>query len=286
LATQSKTNFDPSTRHELEQIEVVIREDGTTSIPATIFKPKAAGPFPALVRVHGGAWNVGSRSGMEYVDRQLATCGIVVLAFDFRLAPDHPYPAQVQDTNLAVRWLKLHADDYGVDSTMVGGAGDSSGAHTMLLNAMRPDDPDYTALPLEGGEGVDASVDYILSMWGVTDPYTRYYYARGIEWQDKIDQTEGYFLTTDAMRQANPQMIVERGEDVRMPPIVMIQGDTDDNIPRYLPLMFEEAYRAAGGSVQLEWFPGMPHAFAKEPGTEPDRAIEIMRQFIASQLNA
>jgi fermentation-respiration switch protein FrsA (DUF1100 family) len=87
------------------------------------------------------------------------------------------------------------------------------------------------------------------------------------------------------MRQANPQMIVERGEDVRKPPVLMIQGDADDNIPRYLPLMFEEAYRAAGGSVRLEWFLGMPHAFTKEPGAETERAVEVMRQFLAQQLN-
>jgi acetyl esterase/lipase len=236
--------------------------------------------------VHGGAWNVGKRQAAEPIDRQIAECGMVVAAIDFRLAPAHPYPAQIQDTNLAVRWLKLHADEYGINLSSFGGAGDSSGGHTMLLNAMRPQDARYAALSLEGDENVDASVDYVIAMWPVLDSYTRYFYARGIDWADKINQHESYFLTTEAMKEGNPQMIVERGEDVLRPPVLVIQGDTDDNIPRYIPLMFEDAYRGAGASVQLEWFPGMPHGFAIKPGEESSRAIDIMRTFLAQQVGA
>ena len=63
MATQSKITYDPTARYEVEQIEVVIWEDDRISLPATIFKPKANGPFPALIRTHGGAWNIGDRQG-------------------------------------------------------------------------------------------------------------------------------------------------------------------------------------------------------------------------------
>jgi acetyl esterase/lipase len=211
---------------------------------------------------------------------------MVVAAIEFRKAPEHPYPAQVQDTNYAVRWLKLHAADYNIDPTRFGGAGDSSGGHTMLLNAMRPDDPFYTALPLDGGGDVDASVAYVIAMWAVLDPFTRYFYAKGMGRTDMVKRTEDYFLTTAAMKQANPQMILERRERAVLPPVLIIQGDTDDNIPNCLPMMFEEAYSAAGGSVQLEWFRGMGHSFAREPGEHGDRAIEVMREFVAQQTAA
>jgi len=131
---------------------------------------------------------------------------------------------------------------------------------------------------------VDASVDYVIAMWPVLDSYTRYFYARGIHWADKINQHESYFLTPEAMREASPQMIVERGENVLMPPVLIIQGGADDNIPRYIPLMFEDIYRGAGASVQLEWFPGMPHGFAIKPGEESRRAMKIMRTFLAQQV--
>ena len=286
MVNQQTVSYDPTAHYELDVSEVVFYEGEGLSLPMTIFRPRGDGPFPALLRVHGGAWNVGTRQAAEPIDRQIAECGMVVAAIDFRLAPDHPYPAQIQDTNLAIRWLKLHADDYRIDLASFGGAGDSSGGHTMLLNAMRPDDPQYSALPLEGDEHVDGEVDYVIALWPVLDPYTRYFYARGIDWADKINRHEGYFLTTEAMRRANPQMILERGEDVLKPPVLIVQGDTDDNIPRYIPLMFEDAYRAAGASVQLEWFPGMPHGFAIKPGEESERAIEIIREFLAKQVGA
>ncbi len=286
MVKQQSVSYDPTARYDVDASDVVFYKGQGIELPMTIFRPRGEGPFPALMRVHGGAWNVGKRQAAESIDRQIAECGMVVAAIDFRLAPAHPYPAQVQDTNLAVRWLKLHAAEYSIDLASFGGVGDSSGGHTMFLNAMRPDDPQYTALSLEGGESVDASVDYIIALWPVLDPYTRYFYARGINWSDKIDQHEGYFLTTEAMKQANPQMILERGEDVLTPPVLIIQGDTDDNIPRYIPLMFADAYHGAGASVQLEWFPGMPHGFAIRPGEESHRAIGIIREFLAQQVGA
>jgi acetyl esterase len=286
LVNQQSVSYDPTARYELDVSEVIYYEGEGLSLPITIFQPKGDGPFPALLRVHGGAWNVGKRGAAESIDRQLAECGMVVAAIDFRLAPAHPYPAQIQDTNLAVRWLKLHAAEYNIDPASIGGAGDSSGGHTMLLNAMRPSDPRYTALALDGDADVDASVDYVIALWPVLDSYTRYFYAKGIDWTDKIDQHEAYFITSAAMSEGSPQMIIERGEDVLKPPVLIIQGDTDDNIPRYIPLMFEDAYRGAGASVQLEWFPGMPHGFAIKPGQESDRAIGIIREFLAQQVGA
>lgn len=278
---QAQLTYDPAARLEVTTTEVVNKDDGDVALPMTIFQPSGDGPFPALVRVHGGAWNVGTVDGAARIDHALAECGMVVVAMEHRRAPKYPYPAQVQDANAAVRWLKAHAAEYKVDPSAVGGAGDSSGAHTMLLNAMQPDDARYT----EGNEG-DASVNYVIAMWGVLDPYTRYFYARDHGRDDIVSRTEAYFLTTDGMKQANPQMMIERQEPVRLPPVLIIQGDTDDNIPNYVPLMFVDTYAGAGGSVQIEWFPGMAHGFATKEGVESDRAIEVMRAFVAKQVAA
>ena len=286
LVKQQTATYNPSAHYDVDAADVVFYEGEGISLPMTIFKPRGDGPFPALLRVHGGAWNIGKRQAAESIDRQIAECGMVVAAIDFRLAPDYPYPAQIQDTNLAVRWLKLHASEHAIDLSSFGGVGDSSGGHTMMLNAMRPNDPNYVSLPLDGDQNVDGSVDYVIGLWPVLDPYTRYFYSLGIDWTDKINQHQAYFMTSDAMREANPQMILERGEDVLKPPVLIIQGDSDDNIPRYIPLMFEDIYRASGGSVQLEWFPGMPHGFAIKPGEQSGRAIGLIREFLAQQVGA
>jgi len=286
VATQSKITYDPTARYEVEQIEIVIWEDDRISLPATIFKPKADGPFPALIRTHGGAWNIGDRQGKARVDHGLAECGMVVVAMEHRRAPDYPYPAQVLDTNYAVRWLKLHAAEYAIDPDYVGGAGDSSGGHTMLLNAFFPTDPTYGSIPLEGGAGLDGSVDYVIAMWTVLDSYTRYWYAMDHGREDIVEHTDNYFADTGQMKLANPQMVIERGEQQAMPPVIIIQGDSDDNIPNYLPLMFMDTYQAAGGDIRLEWFPGMPHSFAANEGAESDRALEVMRRFVADQYSS
>lgn len=278
---QGQLTYDPAARLDVTTIEVVYKDDGDVALPMTIFQPSGDGPFPALVRTHGGQWNLGSVEGAARIDRALAECGMVVAAMEHRKAPDYPYPAQVRDANAAVRWLKAHASEYNVDADQVGGAGDSSGAHTMLLNAMQPDNPLYT----EGGDG-DGSVAFVILMWGVLDPYTRYFHALDVGRDDIVEHTQAYFLTTDTMRRANPTMMLERGDPVRMPPALIIQGDADDNIPKAVPWMFVEAYESGGGDVQIEWFPGMPHRFGITHDEEGERAIEIMRAFVAKQVGA
>jgi acetyl esterase/lipase len=86
------------------------------------------------------------------------------------------------------------------------------------------------------------------------------------------------------MHESNPQQILERGEQQELPPLLIVQGTEDMNIPLTLPQRFAPAYRAAGGSAQVEWFPGQPHGFARAPAPEAMRAIGIMRDFVAAQV--
>ncbi|MDA1036042.1 MAG: alpha/beta hydrolase [Chloroflexi bacterium] len=278
---QGQLTYDPTARLEVTTTEVIYKDDGKVALPMTIFQPSGDGPFPALVRTHGGQWNLGSVEGAARIDRALAECGMVVVAMEHRRAPEYPYPAQVADANAAIRWLKAHAAEYKIDANCVGSAGDSSGAHTTLLNALQPDNPLYA----DGGDG-DGSVAFVIAMWGVLDPYTRYFHALDVGREDIVEHTMAYFLTTEAMRQANPTMMAERRDPIHLPPVLIIQGDTDDNIPKSLPWMFVDAYQSVGGDVQIEWFPGMPHRFAIPPGEEADRAVEIMRAFVAKQVCA
>ncbi|MCH8897918.1 MAG: alpha/beta hydrolase fold domain-containing protein, partial [Chloroflexi bacterium] len=97
-------NYDPSASFEVAVSDVVYRQDGKTSWQATIYQPQSDGPFPGLLDVHGGAWNRGERSNDRVTNQALAASGIVVVAIYFRLAPDHPYPAQVILPNYATRW--------------------------------------------------------------------------------------------------------------------------------------------------------------------------------------
>src|ERR1700726_2602883 len=76
---------------------------------ARIFKPRGAGPFPAMVECHGGAWCLSDRFTEKLRHEYMAAHGIVSIALDFRSGNTDPYPSSVQDINYAVRWAKLRA---------------------------------------------------------------------------------------------------------------------------------------------------------------------------------
>jgi acetyl esterase len=285
MANRMTVAYNSTQRFEVETSDVEYRRDQNGSWQATIYQPRGSGPFPALLDVHGGAWNRGSRANNQVIDQALAASGTVVAAVDFRLAPDHPYPGQVADVNYATRWLKAHASDFNADPASVGGIGSSSGGHTVMLSAMRPYDARYAALPLPGGHQVDASMLYLLCAWPVLDPYARYLFAQETGEERLVASSQAYFLDQETMREGNPQQILERGEKVELPPTLIVQGTADNNVPMSIPERFVEAFRAAGGEIELEIFPGMPHGFGNTPGPESDRAIELMRGFIARQLS-
>lgn len=276
--------YHPEANYEVETCDIEYRRAGDESWLARIYQPKGAGPFPALLDVHGGAWNGGSRTGGELRHRQLAASGMVVASVDFRLAPQHPYPAQVADVNYATRWLKARAGDFNADPSSVGLLGSSSGGHTVFLSAMRPNDPRFVELPLPDGEKADATVRYILGCWPIIDPYARYFFAKDTGKDGLAGRSLAYFLTEDAMQEGNPHLILERGEPVQLPPALIVQGTADDNLPVPVTERFAEAYRRAGGEMELELFPGMPHGFGSDPGPEADRALELLKSFAARQL--
>ncbi|MDE2939768.1 MAG: alpha/beta hydrolase [Chloroflexota bacterium] len=272
--------YNPAQKLAVQVHELEYRNDSKESWMVTIFQPQGSGPFPALLDVHGGAWNRGDRSADEVMNRALAASGIVVAAVDFRLAPAHPYPAQVQDVNFATRWLKAHAAEFNADPAAVGGMGCSSGGHTLMLSAMRPSDPRYAALDLPEASGHDATVAYTVCCWPVLDPYARYLYAQ--ESNERLaSSSEAYFLDQDAMKEGNPQHILERGESVLLPPTLIVQGTKDDNVPLSIPQRFDTAFRTAGGDIQVEYFPEQVHGFGNMPGPESDRAIGLIKAFIA-----
>src|SRR5215212_10674280 len=149
-------------RFEIEVRDIEYCRQGDSPLLARLYRPKGNGPFAALIDVHGGAWASGDRLNNAPLNEALAKSGIVVLAIDFRMPPDHRYPASIADINFAARWLKAHAGEFGSRRDLVGGLGTSSGAHQLLLSALKPAEPRYTALPLADAPGEDARLPYLV----------------------------------------------------------------------------------------------------------------------------
>src|SRR3954453_20282921 len=138
---------------EIEVRDLEYQRHGDAALLARLYRPIGSGRFPALVEVHGGAWASGDRLNNAPLDEALAKSGIVVLAIDFRMPAEHRYPASIADINLPTRWLKAHAGEFGTRRDLVGELGTSSGAHQLLLSALKPAEPRYAALPLADAPG-------------------------------------------------------------------------------------------------------------------------------------
>ncbi len=255
---------------------------GDVPLLARLYRPRTDAPVPAVVGVHGGAWTGGDRLNNALLDQAVAAAGAVVLALDFRLAPQWPYPAPVADINFAIRWLKANAKRLGSRIDWVGAVGSSSGGHQMLLNALRPDDARYAGITAPGLEGVDASIGYAVACWPIADPLARYRMAQARGLDRLVKSHDEFFGGEAAMVEANPTMMLERGESVRLPPLLVLQGTNDDNVTPEMAEAFVRAYRAAGGRAAYETFDGMPHAFVtRDPDSvHAKRAVRLVTEFV------
>jgi len=110
-------------------------------IPIRVYRPSPASPLPALIYFHGGGFVLG---GLDMVDR---TCralangsGCVVISVDYRLAPEHPFPAAADDAFAATQFVAEHASDFGIDPSLIAVGGDSAGGNLATVVALRARD--------------------------------------------------------------------------------------------------------------------------------------------------
>jgi acetyl esterase len=271
--------------HEIETRDLEYRHAEDGPLLARLYRPKGAGPFPALIEVHGGAWAAGDRLNNAPLDEALAKSGIVVLAIDFRMPPKHRYPASIADIHYATRWLKAHAAEFGSRGDLVGGLATSSGAQQLLLSALKPNDPRYAALPLDEAPGEDDSLPYLVLCWPISDPLARYRMVKEKGRTPLIQSHDAYWASEAEMAEGSPQRIVESGEAARLPPAILLQGTGDDNVTPDMADRFTAAWRGKGGSIELHKFAGQPHTFVMRDPTSADslRATELARDFVLRQ---
>jgi acetyl esterase len=227
-------------------------------IPVRVYQPEGDGPFPLLVWFHGGGWVLGDLDTADNVCRALtAKAGIVVLSVDYRLAPEHPYPAGVDDAYAATCWAAAHAHDLGGDPARLAIGGDSAGGNLATVTAIQ--------IGRRGGP----ALRYQLLVYPVTDGRMSH--------PSYVENAEGYQLTAEAMAWFFEQYLPDG--DPEDPLVSPIHASLDDLVglpptlvitAEYDPLRDEgEAYafrlEQAGVPVKASRYDGQIHGFFAIP---------------------
>jgi acetyl esterase/lipase len=263
--------YDPKAKFEIDVREVPFRRNSAgRQLMARIYQPRSKGPFPTLLDLHGGAWYRKDRTANEPMDRAAAASGLLVAAIDLTLAGEAPYPASLDDARYGVRWLKDTAREWHGDTSKLGVLGSSSGGHVAQLLGMKP----------APGE----EVAYIATRSPISDPYARFQQAEKMKREHLIEASRTYFRPWETIFEANPQKMLDRGEQKRLPPMLIMQGGLDENVLPAIQQKFAAAYRAAGGDCELLVFEGCEHEWIAKPSAQTDHAHEVLKTFIARQL--
>ena len=287
LVKPASPSYNPAAKFGIKVTEVEYRRTKAgRPLMARIYEPAGAGPFPTILDLHGGAWNAKDRKAEEPMDRAIAESGVLVVAVDLTLAPESPYPACVQDANFAVRWLKTKAASWNGNPAKIGVYGSSSGGHVAELLAMRPRDSRYNAIPFLEEPRAEASVAYVAMRSPISNTFARYQNAEKLKRSAMVKNNTTFFVPWETIHESNPQEILDRHETITKVPFLIMQVAIDDNVLPAVQERFAQSYRDAGGDIQYELFEGCEHEWVAQPGPQTDRAREMVKSFIARQVNA
>jgi len=119
----------------------------------------------------------------------------------------------------------------------------------------------------------------------ISDPFARYQNAEKLKRDAMVKNHTVFFQPWDAIHESNPQEILERHEKVTLVPFLIMQGALDDNVRPAVQEKFAQTYKAAGGDVEFHVFENCEHEWVAKPGPQTDRAREMVKAFIARQVN-
>jgi acetyl esterase/lipase len=235
---------------------IYARPDGL-ALGLDIYMPENISNPPLIVQIHGGAWRFGSKDGgvpMQFVDN-----GYAVASLDFRQSTDAPFPAMIHDIKAGIRFLRANADAYGYDASKIAITGASSGAHLALMVGVSSGHSD-----LEGdlGDFPDTSSDVqaILSYFAASDLTS--ILSQSTPFGLSVRETALELLlgslpqdNETLAKLASPVYLV----DVNDPPLLLLHGDLDPQMPINQSLQMLGAYKAMGLDVGFDPVHGAVH---------------------------
>jgi acetyl esterase len=246
------------------------------SVPLRLYRPHGlSGAAPALVYYHGGGWTIGDLDTHDVLCRQLGErAGCVVVAVDYRLGPEHRFPAAADDCLAATRWVQANAAALGVDAARLAIGGDSAGGNLAAV----------TAIALRDAGGVQPRLQLLI--YPATD-------MRAVA-PSHTSNAQGYVLTADSIAYYRGHYVPERAQwgDWRCSPL--LHPDLSRLPPAFVltagfdPLrdegrQYADALSSAGVRTQYLCFERQIHGFITMGRViaEADTAVVLCAQVVA-----
>ena len=241
--------------------------------------PPPRGGYPVVLVIHGGAWISGDKWTMTGFTRRLADAGMVAVAMNYRLAPAHPFPRQIDDASLALRWIAQQSSERNWAADRIGVWGYSAGAQIALVAATADpstgettrwanDDPRWAEIPpVQAVVGGGAPCEFRTLPPG----------NRSLSyWLGGTRQQRG-----DVYAAASPAAHLDAND----PPILLLHGTADVIVPVQSARSMTQAAKIAGAKLELKEYVGDGHVSTFTNGNVLREAVEFLRQRLAKPMN-
>ncbi|HEX7631416.1 MAG TPA: alpha/beta hydrolase [Lacunisphaera sp.] len=257
--------IEPGLHRDLEYGQA----DGV-SLKLDVSVPEGDGPFPVAILVHGGGWGSGDKAGSNHPGDGadispwfaiLTSAKFTWFSINYRLAPAHRWPAQIDDVQTAIRWVKAHAAEFKGDPKRIALFGHSAGGHLATLAGVI-------------GEG-DTRVQAVVGFAPVTDFEYELPVRKGISLglrnmfnvaEEPTPQSLAILRANSAINRVKPGL----------PPFLLLHGNADKTVPYPTSLNFQTRLRAAGVKCDLITIPGAPHGLLTWEKFSPDYPKQLI----------
>jgi acetyl esterase/lipase len=244
-----------------------------------LFLPKQGqGPFPGVVYIHGGGWRSGVKEQFHRQAAYMATKGFAGACIEYRLSGEAKYPAAVQDSKAAVRWMRANAEKYQIDPNRIGAAGGSAGGHLVAMLGTT-----YGIGKLEGNggnAGFSSQVQAVAAFNPVLDLVSRVKAN-----PDTAPAAMALFLAAKYVE--NPKLWAEASPithvDEKSAPFLFLHGTADTTVPYQQSASMMKRLEVAGVHAEIFTAEGAGHGFFNHPPWF-ESTLKRMEQFFTEML--
>ena len=241
---------------------------GGVPLQLNLARPKdGAGPFPAILCIHGGGFRAGNRESYDGLCVRLAERGFVAATMTYRLAPQHKFPAAVHDTKAAVRWLRATADKYAINPERIGVTGGSAGGHLAQFLAVTANVPQFEGTG--GNPEQSSAVTCVVNVYGPSD-FTQSY-GKSVDAHEVLPLWFGGNLETarNLHVQGSPLYWVTPDSA----PTLCIHGTEDKYVAHEQAVWLVDKLKAATVEAELLTLEGAGHGFKGADAEKADAAL-------------